>query len=167
MIRTIKVALCLAVLFGSVRSAAQAPADRDWGTTLVEDTRALQEDIAANHPGPLNVDDPGFAERNDAQLELALARSRDARTDANYFFALKEYVSSSPIAIWALVRMAIRPTTSSDPGFSQSTIQGGAIKVRVTGNDVPVPVGAELLGCNGMTAQQHASETLGKTPLSP
>jgi hypothetical protein len=71
-----------------------ASEDRDWGATLRMDATALHQEIAANHPGPVNPDDPAFAARNDAQLERALARARTAGSYADYFYAMRQYVAS-------------------------------------------------------------------------
>src|SRR4051794_13389793 len=86
--------LGLLMLVFAVRLAGQPPAERDWGAALRQDAQALHDDIAANHPGAVNSQDPGFSRRNDAQLALALKRARDARTYGDYFFALREYVAS-------------------------------------------------------------------------
>ena len=52
--------------------AAAAEPPRDWSATLRADATAFHDAIAANHPGPVNRLDPGFARRNDAGLALAL-----------------------------------------------------------------------------------------------
>ena len=77
----------LILLAAAVSSAAQSqssrfqlPADRNWSATLSEDAQALHDDVVANHPGAVNLQDPAFAKRNDAQLKRALKRARTART---------------------------------------------------------------------------------------
>jgi hypothetical protein len=45
--------LGLLLLFSTVPLAAK-PAERDWSATLRQDAQALHDDIAANHPGPVN-----------------------------------------------------------------------------------------------------------------
>ena len=80
----------LAYAFALAAGLAPATSDtRDWGATLQTDAQALHDDIAANHPGPVNRDDPGFEARNDAQLAHALARAKTAKSFADYFYAMQ------------------------------------------------------------------------------
>ena len=75
-----------------------APTDpappRDWAATLRTDAQAMHDDIAANHPGPVNALDPDFSQRNDAGLALALARAGKVSNFAGYYYALKAYAAS-------------------------------------------------------------------------
>ena len=68
-----------------VLSPDAAPADpappRDWAATLRTDAQAMHDDIAANHPGPVNTLDPDFSKRNDAGLALAVAVPLGALND--------------------------------------------------------------------------------------
>jgi hypothetical protein len=141
---------------------AQRPAERDWSAALREDAQALHDDIAANHPGPVNPEDPGFAKRNDAQLALALGRARDARTYADYFYALREYVASFNDGHMGFGAYGDTPNDFRWPGFLTGYDAHGDVKVMVTADEAKVPVGARLLGCDGMTAEQYAAATLGK-----
>jgi hypothetical protein len=152
----------LALLIPSAELAAQPPTERDWGAALRQDARALHDDIAANHPGPLNRRDPGFANRNDAQLALALRRARDARNYADYFFALRQYVASFNDGHMGFGAYGDTPNEFRWPGFLTSYEAGEDIKVILTTDEAGVPVGARLLGCDGMTADQYAAATLGK-----
>jgi hypothetical protein len=52
----------------SVMLVGAADAPRDWAATLRADAHAYHDQIAANHPGPVNRLDPEFTERNDAGL---------------------------------------------------------------------------------------------------
>lgn len=56
----------LAVLALPLLIAAAASPERDWATVVRTNAQAFHDDIAANHPGPVNRLDPGFAVRNDA-----------------------------------------------------------------------------------------------------
>jgi len=152
----------LALLLPSAGLAAQPPAERDWGAALRQDAQALHDDIAANHPGPLNRRDPGFAKRNDAQLALALGRVRNARTYADYFFALREYVASFNDGHMGIGAYGNTPNGIRWPGFLTSYDSGQDIRVFLTTDEANVPVGARLLGCDGMTADRYAAATLGK-----
>lgn len=152
----------LPLLAASAPVAAQPPAERDWGAALRGDAQALHDDIAANHPGPVNPQDPGFAKRNDAQLALALSRARDARNYADYFFALRQYVASFDDGHMGFGAFGDTPNDFRWPGFLTGYDGRGDLRVILTAEAVKVPVGARLLGCDGMTAAQYAEATLGK-----
>lgn len=140
----------------------QAPAQRDWGAALRQDAQALHDDIAANHPGPVNRLDPGFARRNDAALALALDRARAARSYADYFFALREYVSGFDDGHMAFGATGDTPNDFRWPGFVADYDARGRIHVVLGGQDAPVPVGAVLSRCDGRSASQYAAATLGR-----
>jgi hypothetical protein len=151
----------LALLLQSAPIGAQ-PAERDWGAVLRQDAQALHDDIAANHPGPVNPADPGFAQRNDAELARAIERARDARTYGDYFFALRQYVSSFNDGHMVFGVFGATPNVFRWPGFVTGYDGRGAIRVVERADDAPVPVGASLVGCDGMTADQYAAATLGQ-----
>jgi hypothetical protein len=150
----------LALLIPSAPLVADPPAERDWGAALRQDAQALHDDIAANHPGPVNPADPGFARRNDAQLALALSRARDAHSYADYFFALRQYVASFNDGHMGFGAYDATPNDYRWPGFLTGYDGRGDIKV-IFSTEAKVPVGARLLGCDGMTAAQYAAATLG------
>jgi hypothetical protein len=151
----------LAVLAIPAPIAAQLPAERDWGAALREDAQALHDDIAANHPGPVNRKDPGFAPHNDAELRLALARARDARTYSDYFYALRQYVSSFNDGHMGFGAYGDTPHGGQWPGFVTDYDARGDIKV-ILSDEAQVQAGAKLLGCDGMSAEKYAAATLGK-----
>jgi hypothetical protein len=152
----------LVVSLHSLPLAAQAPAERDWSAALRDDAQALHDDIAANHPGPVNVQDPGFAERNDAQLVQALERARSARTYADYFFALRQYVASFDDGHMGFGAVGDTPNDFRWPGFATDYDGRGAIRVVHREADAPVPLGALLVGCDGLAAEQYSAATLGR-----
>jgi hypothetical protein len=152
----------LAMVLQSATASAQPPRERDWSAALREDARALHDDIAANHPGPVNAADPGFAMRNDAQLARALERARDARSYADYFFALREYVSSFDDGHMGFGAFGNTPNDYRWPGFATAYDGRGEIRVTHRLDDAPVPLGARLVGCDGLTAAQYAAATLGR-----
>jgi hypothetical protein len=154
--------LGLVFLVFPVHLSAQAPAERDWSATLRQDAQALHDDIAANHPGAVNPQDPKFAKHNDAQLALALKRAKDARTYGDYFFALREYVGSFNDGHMGFGAYGDTPNNSSWPGFLTNYDVRGDVRVASRADDAPVPLGAKLIGCDGHPADQVAAMTLGK-----
>jgi hypothetical protein len=134
---------------------------RDWGATLRMDATALHDDIAANHPGPVNPEDPQFAARNDAQLKRALERAGTAKTFADYFYAMRQYVASFDDGH---VEFGVFGNTPEDyrwPGFLTRYDQDGRQRVFVSEDWSPVPVGARLLECDGKSADTLSEEILG------
>jgi hypothetical protein len=162
MIRRMVLVGSLAFALHSPSSPAQTRADRDWSATLRQDARALHDDIAANHPGPVNSEDPGFTQRNDSQLALALERARDARTYGDYFFALRQYVSSFDDGHMGFGAFGNTPNDFRWPGFVTDYDARGAIRVVDRREDAAVPLNARLIGCDSMTADQYANATLGR-----
>jgi len=155
------------LLFGSLvfvatASAAQAPRERDWSKALAEDARALHDDIAANHPGTVNSLDPGFAANNDRQLAIALDRAKSARTYGDYFYPLRQYVASFNDGHMSFGAFGNTPNDHWWPGFATHDDGTGAVVVATDDPGAPVPKGARLVGCDGMTAARYAEATLGK-----
>jgi hypothetical protein len=142
-----------------------APADpalpRDWAATLRTDAQAMHDDIAANHPGPVNTLDPDFSERNDAGLALALARASKVADFAGYHYALKAYAASFDDG-----HLGYGPTDEAPPlaarwpGFLTG-FDGAAQVVKTRADDAPVPLGAVLESCDGKPADGLAAENVG------
>jgi hypothetical protein len=77
------------VAAASVMLVGAADAPRDWAATLRADAQAYHDQIAANHPGPVNRLDPEFIERNNAGLALALRRAASTRGYPGYLWAMR------------------------------------------------------------------------------
>jgi hypothetical protein len=154
--------LSLALLLAAAAAQAQLPAERDWSAALRQDAQALHDDIAANHPGPVNRADPKFGKRNDAQLALALERARTARSYADYFFALREYVASFDDGHMGFGAFGNTPNDLHWPGFLTRYDSQEDVRVALSDDPSKVPVGAKLLGCDGMTAERYAAATVGR-----
>lgn len=146
----------------AARPAAKADVEhtpRDWAATLRTDARALHDDIAANHPGPVNKADPGFAKRNEAQLALALKRARTTRTYGDYFFALRWYAASFDDGHLGLGSPGSTPWDGAAwPGFLTNFDEQGVQRVVIRADDAPLPLGAALVGCDDRPADRLAAE---------
>lgn len=143
-------------------AGAQSDIPRDWRATLSRDAQALHDNIAANHPGPVNPEDPGFARHNDAELKRALKRARSAQTYGDYYFALREYVSSFNDGHLSFGAIGATPNNFRWPGFLAAYGARGGYTVVDRADNVPVPIGARLVGCDGRSAGRFAAETLGR-----
>jgi hypothetical protein len=134
----------------------------DWGAALRTDATAMHDAIALNHPGPVNPADPGFSARNDAELERALARARAAKTFADYFYAMQQYAASFndghlSYGVWRSTPDVVQRW----PGFLTRYDASGHQTVVVSEPWSGVPVGAQLLSCDGRSADKVARDRLG------
>ena len=141
---------------------AAAPAERDWGATLRGDAQALHDDLAANHPGSVNPDDPAFARRNESQLQLALRRAGTARSYADYFFAMRAYAASFDDGHLGFGVFGNTPSETRWPGFLTSYQADGEQRVTMRSEDSPLPMGARLIACDGRPAGRLLQETVGR-----
>jgi hypothetical protein len=170
------------LLAASVPAAAQAPptpstprapptpadlraraAERGWGETLRLDAQALHDEIAANHPGVVNDEDPGFRRLNDEQLRIALERAVTARTYAAHFYALRAYASAFNDGHLDLGAFGATPFENTHwPGFLTAYGADGEQRVATRADDSPLPLGARLIGCDGRSAEQVLEENVGR-----
>ncbi len=156
MIRRAATVLSCLILLGA------GPGGRDWATTLRIDARAFHDEIAANHPGPVNPLDPGFAKRNDAALALALRRAARVKDYAGYRFALSAYAASFDDGHLAAFGSDKAPLLASRwPGFLTGFTADGAQAVMSRSDDAPVPLGAVLIACDGRKAGSLAAANVG------
>jgi hypothetical protein len=142
--------------------AGTVDAPRDWAATLRQDARALHDDIAANHPGPVNALDPDFAQRNDAALARALERAGQVRDEDGYFAAIRGYAASfddGHVAVYPVDQSRARPVRW--PGFLTGFDTHGAQVVMTREDRAPVPLGARLVACDGRQANRLAAENVG------
>lgn len=139
--------------------AADVP--RDWARTLRADAQAYHDQIAENHPGPVNRLDPGFAARNDAGLALALRRAAATRDYPGYLWAMRGYVASFDDGHVALD--VTQPTSLPIrwPGFLTGFDGAGRQVVMTRADDAAVPLGARLDACDGIPAERLAARNVG------
>lgn len=120
------ISLVSVLLFALVAMSPPAAQPRDWAATLRMDAKALHDDVAANHPGPVNPADPGFEARNDAQLALALKRAVTANSYADYFTRCATMSHPSTTATLASACSAPHPKTIAGRASSHATIRLGS-----------------------------------------
>lgn len=141
-------------------AAADAP-PRDWAETLRRDVQAFHDHVAADHPGPHNRLDPGFAARSRAALALALRRARRVTDEGGYRWAMRGYVASFDDGHLAIDLPQPVPPDAAWPGFLTGFDAAGAQIVRTRADDAPLPVGARLEGCDGVAAERLAARDVG------
>lgn len=150
-------------ILGIALVAAVAPdTKRDWGEALKTDATALHDEIAHNHPGPVNPADPGFAARNDAQYKKTLKRAANANSFEHYFYAIKEYTASFNDGHMGFGVYGNTPDeVRAWPGFLTRYDAKGQQFVSVSEAWSGVPRGARLVSCDGLTADQVADRRMG------
>lgn len=134
----------------------------DWGSAARADVRAFHDDIAANHPGPVNRLDSGFVRRSDAALAVALRRAATVRDYPGYLATLRGFVASFDDGHLALSTLIPSPVAVRWPGFLTAYDERGRQIVRSLTDRAPVPLGAELRSCDGRRADALAVELVGQ-----
>lgn len=139
---------------------------QDWAASLRKDAQAMHDDIARNHPGPVDPGNPGFAVKNDKGVALALERARTTTNYAGYLYALRAYAASFddghlgffvPDGVEA-PRLEVRW-----PGFLTAFDAKDEQHVVTRADDAPVPLGARLVACDGKDAATLAAANVGST----
>ncbi len=157
------------LLAASAASAQETPvaAPADWGQALRDDARAFHDIIADSHPGPADVENPGFNARLDAGLALALERAETADSYEHWYFAMQTFVASFDdghlgLRDWAAMG---HRWTADWPGFLTGLrVDAGAERHEVVfrKDEAAPPVGAVLVGCDGRPAEALAAEIIGR-----
>ena len=93
---------------------------------------------------------------------VALDRAKTAKSYGDYFYPLRLYVASFNDGHMSFGAMGNTPNDHWWPGFATRYDSSGAIVVATDEPGAPVPNGARLVGCDGMTAARYAEATLGK-----
>jgi hypothetical protein len=65
----------------------------DWAKLAAQDIRAAHEMILASHPGPVDLEAPGFKAKAEETLAKALGLAARAETAGGYVFATRAYAS--------------------------------------------------------------------------
>jgi hypothetical protein len=138
-----------------------SPPETDWASILQADAQFMHDDIAANHPGPVNALDPDFGKRNDEGLALVLDRARRVTNFAGYYYALKAYAASFDDGHLGFRTTDKAPAfTPRWPGFLTGFDRDRqVVKARADGS--PVPLGAVLQSCDGKEAAALATSNVG------
>ncbi len=153
--------IALAAALISFPLAAQPTTERDWSETLRTDAQALHDLLAEHHPGQVDVENPGFAQNNAAQLALALERAENADSYGDYYYALRVYAASFNDGHMFFGARGSTPNRYRWPGFAVELDNEGDFRVASTTGEAFVPLGAKLISCDGKSANVYAAETVG------
>jgi hypothetical protein len=140
-------------------AAAPAPAG-PWGDMARQDLRAIHDVLAANHPGPVDPQNRFYGKWLKEGLVQAEARAESARTYGDYTRALRLYVNGFRDGHISL-NLTMNHFLLAWPGFLVRRSEAdGKVVVAAATERAGVPVGAELLGCDGKSVPQMMEERL-------
>jgi hypothetical protein len=113
------------------------------------DLQAIREALLANHPGPVDPQNPGYRDWLERGFALAGAKAAQARSFADYERALRFYTNGFRDG-HAAVHFRMEPTRLAWPGFLPRRTEGDEKVIVAFGSpDSGVPHGAELISCDG------------------
>lgn len=136
----------------------------NWAGALRQDAQAFHANIAANHPGMVDAANPQFAGTNERQLELAMQRAEQTRDFAGYWFAMRAYTAAfddGHLDFGAARDKKIPELVTRWPGFLTSFAYDGRQRVVTRVEWSPLPLGAELIDCDGQAADALAAANVG------
>ena len=152
-----------------VRAEAQDAApewltvQRDWSATLAEDARALHAIVIDSHPGVHDALNPEFRGRVDAGLAKALERAKTTTDGGGYWWAMRAFAASFEDGHLGINLRPQGGLPARWPGFL--TVYRGADQVvadRDEGDVGTPPVGAKLIDCDGVAADELAARRIGE-----
>ncbi|QWT19503.1 hypothetical protein KPL74_17365 [Bacillus sp. NP157] len=152
------------LLAAALLLALPAASAQDWAASLRMDAQAMHDDIAVNHPGPVDPENPGFAAKNDQGLALALQRAEQTTDYTGYFYALAAYsavFNDGHLGVFVPEGIKEPPVETRWPGFLTAFNAKDEQRVVTRADDAPVPLGALLVGCDGKDAATLAADNIG------
>jgi len=150
----------LEMMLALAAGAADTP-PADWRAATQADLVAFHDDVVANHPGPVNRADPGFAARERKAFALAQSRAAQVRDYPGYLATMRGYVASFDDGHLALGGMKSFPVALAWPGFLTGYDGAGRQVVRARIEGAGVEMGDVLLGCDGQDADALAQARVG------
>lgn len=151
--------LALFLVFTAARSVAADPAAEPWVLLTQRDLQAIHDTLAANHPGPVDPRSDVYRRRLEEGLQVGKAQAATARNYGDYARAVRRYVNLFRDGHIA-ARFLLSPERLSWPGFLVGRDADGRIRVLAAAEDSNVPLGAELMACDGATTEQLMKERL-------
>jgi hypothetical protein len=152
------------LLVTSLFFALPAVHAEDWAADLRKDAQAMHDDIARNHPGPVDPQNPGFAARNDKGLAVALERAKTTANYAGYLYALRAYAASfddGHLGFFVPEGVVEPPLEVRWPGFLTAFDAKDEQHVVTRADDAPIPLGARLVACDRKDASSLAAANVG------
>ena len=146
--------ICQVSLIGSLAWPGLAQPVDPWAAMTQRDLQAIRDTLRANHPGPVDPQNPAYRDWLERGFALSSGKASQARSFADFERALRLYVNGFRDG-HASVFFRMEPTRVAWPGFLVRRSEGDQkIHVVVTTPASGVPEGAELLSCDGRSPDQ-------------
>lgn len=141
-----------------VPAAAAAQARDPWAVMARRDVQAIHDTLLANHPGPVDPQNPAYRLWLERGYAMANAKAEQTHSFAGYERAVRLYVNGFRDGHADLV-FRMEPTRVAWPGFMVHRIEGDQkIRVAFSLPDSGIPEGAALVSCDGQTPDQMLAE---------
>jgi hypothetical protein len=151
--------LTASLVFGTAHAlAADAGAD-PWSLLTQRDLQAVHDTLAANHPGPVDPQNDRYRQWLNDGLQAASSEAAKARTYGDYTRALRLYLNGFRDGHIA-AGFVLAPQRLSWPGFLVGRDANGRVSVLAADKDSNVPLGAELIACDGIATDQLMKQRL-------
>lgn len=148
-------AFAAGLALSSPASAEDEPSG--WAALARADLQGVRDLMAANHPGPVDPENPDYRRRLEDNLAEALSRTEGVDSYADYVRAVRYYITSFRDGHVGL-SMNLQPRQSRWPGFTVGDGGDGTIRVNSASDANAALIGAALTGCDGQTADQLMRE---------
>ena len=144
--------LLLATHVHTVRAERLIAAEEtSWQRMAREDLAFIRETLAAHHPGPVDEANPAFSDWFESGYRQALSRLPEVRGFGAWQHVLRLYVEGFADEHLALeFHVDFRWPAWAGIGLAWN---GEGFEVRETADDVDLPRGALLAGCDGRSAE--------------
>jgi hypothetical protein len=124
----------------------------DWATAARMDIESIHSTLRDNHPGPVDAANPGFSRWLADGKVLALEQAAAATSPGDYWRAVRLYTNGFRDGhIWFGFKDSVRRTW---PGLLTMRDGNGRVYVTLNDGEPAVPLGAELLTCDGQEAEE-------------
>ena len=164
--RLLAAALALGLMTTQATAQETPPAadtaPRDWSQTLREDATGLHAIIVDSHPGIHDTRNPEFRGKVDAGLALALQRAETTTDTGGWWWAMRAFVAGFDDGHMQIGMKDQSGFPTRWPGFL--TVYRGADQVVANRDDTDAnapPLGAKLIDCDGVPADQLAANRIG------
>lgn len=144
--------LVIAVAMGAF--ALLTRTERDWRQAALDDVDFMYEVLRDGHPGPVDQNNPGFAELLDRQYTLARTWAEQADTPAGHFYAKRGFTAGFQDVHLADQLYAVPQRTRRWPGFAVHLDETGATTVFMSETENAPAIGAEIISCDGRTPSE-------------
>ena len=123
----------------------------DWAAAARMDIEAIHDTLRDNHPGPVDVGNPAFAEWLKKGKAQALAQAAAATHAGDYWRAVRSYTNGFRDGhIWFGFS---KPVTRAWPGLLTMRDADGRTRVVLNDDEPSVPLQSELLACDGKVSE--------------